>query len=433
MANPSNWTNASAVVTNPSARSITVTVPNAITAGHQVRVAFLSGAGIQNPSIDQSYSLTVRTSAQPLNASSSSYALQPSDTQIGNVQVDVVPTALSVLGQYTITFNTGSRGRLVSGASTIGIIFPYPYDVAFTLGTPATSKVKVNATNAAGVTLFDNNSSNADSLIITVPASVTIGNNTGVTVFIDSTAGIQNASSAASLTYQVYTSVENTVIGGDFSLPVELTSFSVESTEGIVQLNWITESELQNAYWILERKELTKDEYNQIQRGALSVYASSNPFGEIGRIEGQGNAAEKTYYTYLDSMVQVGGVYAYRIADVSYQGVVNYHNVVYQQVDIPQGFSLAQNYPNPFNPETAIKYILPVNAQVELKVYNILGQVVKVLIDGEVKAGFHRVQWDGTNLHQQSVASGIYIYRILVRSSTGNQLFNKVQKMALIR
>jgi len=431
--NPGTLQDASAVATNPSARSVTVTVPMLISAGQQGRIYFQNGAGIQSPSIDQNYTLNVRTSAQPLDATSATYALQQSDTQIGNVQTDIQPVAVSVLGQYTFTFTTGARGRMVSGTSTIGIIFPYPYDIAFTLGTPSTSKVKVNGTNADGVSLFNAVPGDADSLIITVPSTATIGNNTGVTVFIDSTAGIRNASSTLSLDYLVYTSVERTTIPGDFSLPVELTSFTAESSEGIVMLNWVTESELQNAYWILERKELTGDEYNRIQQGTLSVYESSVPFKEIARLDGQGNSTEKTTYTYLDTLVQVGRVYAYRIADVSYQGVVSYHEVVYQTVDVPQGFSLSQNYPNPFNPETSIKYNLPVDALVELKIYNILGQVVNVLVDGATRAGFHRVQWNGTNLHQQQVASGIYIYRIQVKTANGSPLFSKVQKMALIR
>jgi hypothetical protein len=433
-ANPANWTNASAVSTNPSSRTITVTVPNNISANDQVRVAFLSSAGIQNPSIDQSYTLNVRTSTQPLDAISASYVLQPTTTTIQNLQVDIVPLEVSVPGQYTFTFSTGSLGRLISGNSIIGIIFPYPYDIEFTLGTPQTSKVKVNNTNAAAVTLYDRVSTDADTLLITVPSSVTIGNNTNVTVFIDSTAGVLNASTQASLIYNVYTSVERTPSGTDFALPVQLSSFTTESVNGAVRLNWVTESELQNANWIIERKELSRDEYEQIQQGSISVYNTSENFREISRIDGQGSTSLTSYYTYLDSLVQVRRVYAYRIADVSYQGYVNYHSVVYQEVTGPQGFYLSQNFPNPFNPQTWIKFQLPVEAQVELKIYNVLGQVVKVLVDNDMKAGFHEVQWDGTNLNRQRVASGIYFYRLQVKSSNnGYHIYNQSMKMILMQ
>ncbi len=73
----------------------------------------------------------------------------------------------------------------------------------------------------------------------------------------------------------------------------------------------------------------------------------------------------------------------------------------------PKAFCLSQNYPNPFNPVTQIKYALPRNCWVRLEVYNILGQKVTTLVDGEQKVGYKAVRWDASRM-----ASGIYIYRI---------------------
>ena len=79
---------------------------------------------------------------------------------------------------------------------------------------------------------------------------------------------------------------------------------------------------------------------------------------------------------------------------------------------LPVQFTLEQNYPNPFNPSTTLKYALPTNADVRLEIYNVLGQLVKVLVDADQTAGFKTAIWDGTNQYGEKVASGIYIYRI---------------------
>ncbi len=74
---------------------------------------------------------------------------------------------------------------------------------------------------------------------------------------------------------------------------------------------------------------------------------------------------------------------------------------------IPTVFALHQNYPNPFNPTTTIKYDLPKDVKVVIKVYDILGRLVTTLINENQKAGYYQVQFNGNNL-----ASGVYFYRI---------------------
>ena len=97
--------------------------------------------------------------------------------------------------------------------------------------------------------------------------------------------------------------------------------------------------------------------------------------------------------------------------------------------DLPKEFALEQNYPNPFNPTTVISYQLPVNSHVVLKVYNILGQVVKTLVDGLREAGYRSERLDASSL-----ASGLYLYRLSAESVTGvKQQFWSVKKMLLLR
>jgi len=80
----------------------------------------------------------------------------------------------------------------------------------------------------------------------------------------------------------------------------------------------------------------------------------------------------------------------------------------------PSDFQLSSNFPNPFNPSTMIVFYLPRNEYVTLKVYDITGRVVETLVEGEVPAGEHRLQWDATGL-----ASGVYLGRMSVGSHSG--------------
>ncbi len=78
----------------------------------------------------------------------------------------------------------------------------------------------------------------------------------------------------------------------------------------------------------------------------------------------------------------------------------------------PEEFQLLQNYPNPFNPQTEISYSIPEDSHVRLSIYNLLGQQVRLLVDEYQGAGAKRVVWDGRNENGESVASGIYLYRL---------------------
>ena len=79
---------------------------------------------------------------------------------------------------------------------------------------------------------------------------------------------------------------------------------------------------------------------------------------------------------------------------------------------LPQQFSLSQNYPNPFNPTTVLEFDIAKSARVRLKIYNILGQLVRVLMDEEKTPGSYAIYWDGNDKNGRAVSSGIYFYRI---------------------
>jgi len=94
---------------------------------------------------------------------------------------------------------------------------------------------------------------------------------------------------------------------------------------------------------------------------------------------------------------------------------------------LPKWFALRQNYPNPFNPITTIEYNIPRGQHVRLAVYNILGQEVVRLVDGYEPAGSHSVQWNGQDAHDQTMASGIYFYRLATPNLT------ETKKMVLLK
>ncbi len=142
-----------------------------------------------------------------------------------------------------------------------------------------------------------------------------------------------------------------------------------------------------------------------------------------------------TYYSYrvdsskflLDSVVMIPSDKALNIRVLEYTGTTGF--TPYDLATItPDDYELAQNYPNPFNPSTKIKFTLPIDKKISLKIYDILGKEVITLInDEEYKNGTHEIVWNGTNKFGQKVASGTYIAQL----KFGN--FAKSIKMSLLK
>lgn len=94
----------------------------------------------------------------------------------------------------------------------------------------------------------------------------------------------------------------------------------------------------------------------------------------------------------------------------------------------PTGFVLEANYPNPFNPVTNVAFGIQNSEWITLKVYDLSGREVKTLVNRRLPAGYHTVQWDGTNEFGQPVAGGVYLYRLRV-----GKRFVHTRKMVLLR
>jgi len=139
------------------------------------------------------------------------------------------------------------------------------------------------------------------------------------------------------------------------------------------------------------------------------------------------------YHTSNDRIIYFNLGYFYSmsklaVSTISYLALNNMVVGIANREDlVASGFRLEQNYPNPFNPTTTIPYKLPGSSQVNLGIYNSLGQEVRTLVTAHQEAGEYRVVWDGRDNHGRPVPSGVYIYRLQ------GENFSDSRKMMLIR
>ena len=208
-------------------------------------------------------------------------------------------------------------------------------------------------------------------------------------------------------------------IQSDGTLPVELTSFELlETRNDGITLQWITESEINNLGFNLDRKTPITD-WSQI-----ASYVTHPA------LQGQGSVSHQTIYTFTDNTVQENEYYDYRLSDVDYDGNVEYHSLQLMGVsssNTPKQFVLYPNYPNPFNPVTTIRYDLSKESFVDITIYDMLGNVVDNLVNDNQSSGYKSVQWNATNNQGEPVSAGVYVYKI----QAGD--FKQTRKMILLK
>ncbi len=133
---------------------------------------------------------------------------------------------------------------------------------------------------------------------------------------------------------------------------------------------------------------------------------------------------ERMYYEdqQVSGIVVEQGSPTYRDIAMQSLDAHDYDNLIQQYT-----ITMAQNFPNPFNPTTTISFSIPKDDKVELKVYNIRGQLVKTLVNDHLEAGSHKAVWNGDNQQGSPVGSGIYFYRLVTPEKS------IVRKMALVK
>ena len=191
---------------------------------------------------------------------------------------------------------------------------------------------------------------------------------------------------------------------GNIAVPVELTSFTGAQNGTTITLNWNTATELNNRGFDVERTE-----------------GNQNNWQSIGFVQGSGTSTNPHAYTFSDNNLDAGS-YSYRLKQVDNDGSSEYINLAESFTVEPGSYSLSQNYPNPFNPTTMIKYSVPEKNQVTIKIYNVLGSQVALLVNEIKPAGSYEVSFDASGL-----SSGVYYYTI----SAGK--FTSTKKMILMK
>ena len=116
------------------------------------------------------------------------------------------------------------------------------------------------------------------------------------------------------------------------------------------------------------------------------------------------------------TVISQEGVFVFQNTSLSIDGKI-----------IPEAFVLHQNYPNPFNPITSLRYDLPEDGLVNITIYDMMGRIVKTLVNSSQTAGYKSVQWFATNDRNEPVSAGLYLYTIQAGK------FRQTKKMVLLK
>lgn len=336
---------------------------------------------------------------------------------VDSVSADVVSFVDSSVAEYTTytyklkAFNQFIESNYSNMSSVTTALFsvPAPTNLLAFMSPADTHNVKLtwvdNSPNELGFVIErktgDSLSANSFSNIGLVNANITAYEDTAV-------------ADTTTYTYRIYAFKIGTV--SNYSnlaqmttpTPVELTSFTADVLDGQVQLAWETATELNNTGFSIQR---SKD---------------NNKFIDIAFIKGKGTATTQSSYSYSDKST-LSGKYYYRLKQIDFDGSANYSKSIEVDLGLPKNFTLEQNYPNPFNPSTTIRFALPINAKVHLKLYNALGQEVANILNADLDAGIHETNFNASNL-----SSGVYFYMIKVQGENGSN-FTSTKRLILMK
>ncbi len=214
--------------------------------------------------------------------------------------------------------------------------------------------------------------------------------------------------------------IDNFVMDDGTTLPVELSSFSATFTnENYVNLNWITQTETDFMGFDVLRS-LTENSTDAIKLNATLIAGT--------------NTSQENSYNFMDSEVEMNQTYYYWLRILNNNGTSELSQPITVKTfgnndtpDVPEATKLGNAYPNPFNPETNIDFSVSENSNVNLSIYNVLGQKVRTFYNREMKAGNYSVTWRGLDENNLKCSSGIYFYIL----KTNN--YKSIKKMLLLK
>ena len=204
----------------------------------------------------------------------------------------------------------------------------------------------------------------------------------------------------------------------DYSLPVELVSFTCKGDYNKVVLEWETASEVNNEGFFVYRSSKTDGVYQAVNSDIIA---------------GNGNTNTAHTYRYEDESVVAGETYFYKLYSRDFNGILTaYSSTVSATVlEMPNTFSIDQNYPNPFNPTTRFRFSIAEASRASLAIYNILGQKIRTIFDNRVfePGVYEGFAWDATDDSGNPVANGVYYYEFKVPA----QNIRQVKKMLYLK
>jgi hypothetical protein len=237
--------------------------------------------------------------------------------------------------------------------------------------------------------------------------------------------------------------------GNIYTIDLSDGSYTLVTTANI-QLSAITYNPVTNQMWAVPKIvvgvkdkiytiDLTTGDATLVGQTGFGLLTNDLAFDENGTMYGViGGANENGQLITINTTDGSGSL----VGDIGFQNVVGLAYTINGEVNsinpdkdknlLPEEFSLSQNYPNPFNPSTSIEFSVPVDANVTLKIYNMLGEVVTTLVNEEVSAGHYSSVWNGADDNGFQLSSGIYFYEMKANGNNG-KAYSQMKKMVLLK